>query len=103
MGGDYEFDISAETKDGFFVVKHFKKDQVSFEDVREAIITAKDGHSSRKGIFRMVCLANSFSKDAVDGHKDFEKSAKRKVPLDLIAVREKGFSVVKISRLHSED
>ena len=103
MGGDYEFDISVETKDGFFVVKHFKKDQVSFEDVREAIITAKDGHSSRKGIFRMVCLANSFSKDVVDRHKDLEKSAKRKVPLDLIAVREKGFSVVKISRLHSED
>ena len=51
----------------------------------------------------MVCLANSFSKDAVDGHKDLEKSAKRKVPLDLIGVREKGFSVVKISRLHSED
>ena len=69
MGGDYEFDISAETKEGFFVIKHFKKDQVSFEDVREAIITAKDGHSSRKGIFRMVCLANSFSKDAIDFSK----------------------------------
>ena len=35
MGGDYNFDISAETKDGFFVVKHFKKDQVSFEDIKE--------------------------------------------------------------------
>ena len=103
MGGDYEFDISAETKDGFFVVKHFKKDQVSFEDVREAIITAKDSHSSRKGIFRLVCLATSFSKDAVDKHKDLEKSAEKKIPLDLIGVREKGFSVVKISRLHSED
>ena len=102
-GGDYNFDISAETKDGFFVVKHFKKDQVSFEDVREAIITAKDGHSSRKGIFRMVCLANSFSKEAIDGHKDLEKSTKNKVPLDLIGVREKGFSVVKISSIVSED
>ena len=103
MGGDYEFDISAETIDGFFVIKHFKKDQVSFEDVREAIITAKDGHSSRKGIFRIVCLATSFSKEAVDKHKDLEKSAKRTVPLDLIGVREKGFSVVKISRIVSED
>jgi len=103
MGGDYEFDISAETKEGFFVVKHFKKDQVSFEDIKESIITAKDNHSSRKGIFRMVCLANSFSKETVDGHRDLEKSAKKKVPLDLIGVREKGFSVVKISRIVSED
>ena len=103
MGGDYEFDISAETKEGFFVVKHFKKDQVSFEDIKESIITAKDNHSSRKGIFRMVCLANSFSKETVDGHKDLEKSAKKKIPLDLIGVREKGFSVVKISRIVSED
>ena len=51
----------------------------------------------------MVCLANSFSKDAIDGHKDLEKSTKRKVPLDLIVIREKGFSVVKISKLVSED
>ena len=101
---DYEFDICAKTDDGFFVIKEFKKDQVSYEDLHEAVwIAANNIPEKRKGIFRMVCLANSFSKDAVDGHKDLEKSAKRKVPLDLIGVREKGFSVVKISRLHSVD
>ena len=101
---DYEFDICAKTGDGFFVIKEFKKDQVSYEDLHEAVwIAANNIPEKRKDIFRMVCLANSFSKDAIDRHKDLEKSAKRKVPLDLIAVREKGFSVVKISRLHSED
>ena len=101
---DYKFDICAKTDDGFFVIKEFKKDQVSYEDIHEAIwIAANNIPEKRKGIFRMVCLANSFSKDAVDGHKDLEKSTKRKVPLDLIGVREKGFSVVKISKLVSED
>ena len=101
---DYEFDICAKTDDGFFVIKEFKEDQVSYEDLHKAVwIAANNIPEKRKDIFRMVCLANSFSKDAIDRHKDLEKSAKRKVPLDLIAVREKGFSVVKISRLHSKD
>ena len=101
---DYKFDICAKTDDGFFIIKEFKKDQVSYEDLHEAVwIAANNIPEKRKGVFRMVCLANSFSKDAIDGHKDLEKSTKRKVPLDLIVIREKGFSVVKISRLHSVD
>jgi hypothetical protein len=101
---DYKFDVCAKTADGFFVIKEFKKDQVSYEDLHEAVwIAANNIPEKRKGIFRLVCLATSFSKDAIDKHKDLEKSAKRTVPLDLIGVREKGFSVVKISRLHSAD
>jgi len=102
--GDYEFDVCAKTSDGFFVIKEFKKDQVSYEDLHEAIWTAaKNIPESRKDIFRIVCLANSFSKEAVDRHIDLEKSFKDKIPVDLIVIRKKGFSVVKISRLHSKD
>ena len=101
---DYEFDVCGKTSDGFFVIKEFKKDQVNYEDLHEAVwVAAKNIPEKRKDVFRMVCLANSFSKDAVDGHKDLEESSKNKVPLDLIGIREKGFSVVKISRLVSED
>lgn len=91
---EFRFNVVAKTKEGFFVVRYFTKDQVSYGDVRETLEIADENFKTwNKDVFRLVCLAKSFSKDV---YKNYELLADKKIPLDLILVHEKGFSFAKI-------
>ena len=91
---EFRFDVVAKTKEGYFLIRYFTKDQVSPADVNETLEIADENFKTwTKGVFRLACLAKSFSNDAI---KNYELLDDKKIPVDLILVREKGFSFAKI-------
>jgi len=93
---EWAFDVVAKTTEGYFLVKYYDKDKVTHEEIKEIIKVAKDNFKTwTKGVFRLVCLAKSFDNKVLDGYDDL---IIKEVPLDLILVREKGFSFAKIGK-----
>ena len=90
---DYIFDVRANTNDGDFLIKHFKKDKIKFEELEEAGKLAKENYEP----LRLVCLAKSFDNNTIKKIDEYEKKLENKVPIDLVLIQEKGFSALKIS------
>ena len=92
---EFWFDVAAKTKEGYFLVRYFTKDQVSYDEIKETLDVAKKSFKTwSKDPFRLVCLAKGFSKQAIEGYESLTKE--EILPVDLVLVREKGFSFVKI-------
>ena len=91
----YRFNVVAKTKAGFFLVKHFTKDRVTYEDLEDMIKKGNDYFKTwRLGVFRFVCLAKNYDDKGIKDYNKLQKTQEYKIPLDLIAVGEKGFSFV---------
>jgi len=93
---EWTFDVVAKTTEGYFLVKYYDKDKVTYKEIKELIKVAKENFKTwTKGVFRLVCLAKSFDNKVLDEYDDL---IIKEVPLDLILVREKGFSFAKIGK-----
>lgn len=96
---EFHFNVVAKTKEGYFLITDFANKEVSYADLEEMVKIAKEnfgGWIRSKGIFRIVCLAKNYDDKAIRGYDKLQEKDDEKVPIDLIAVGEKGFSFVKI-------
>jgi len=57
--GNYELDIEQKTKEGYFLIKYFKQDTVTFIELEGFLKIIKKNYKD-DDIFRIVCLAKSF-------------------------------------------
>jgi len=89
---EYVLDIVTKTREGKFVIKHFKEKAVYADLERCLNIVKNEGWGD---MLRLVCLAEDFDSDIL---KNYEKLSKGiQSPVDLILYNEKGFSALKIS------
>lgn len=92
---EFRFDVAAKTKEGYFLVQYFPKDEVSYEEIDETLKIAKESFKTwTKDPFRLVILAKGFSKQAIEGYESLIEN--KTIPVDFILVKEKGFSFIKI-------
>jgi len=84
----YSFDISLDTNEGVFLLKHFTS-EVKFTDVEEMVKNAGGK------ILRVVCLANKFENMFFTEELNNKmESLQRNVNLDLIIERTDGYSMI---------
>ena len=91
----YTFDIVQDTKYGNFIIKDFKK-KASYDDLEQCLKVTNDRDNLKNGL-RLVCLAEDYDSDILKKYEELMKVVSRIIPVDLILVNEKGFSVLKIS------
>lgn len=93
---DYRFNVVAKTKEGFFLIKHFTKDKVTFSDLVQMIKMGKSVKTWTKGGFRFVCLAKNYDDNAIKNYDTLQEGDDDPIPVDLITIGKRGFSFVKI-------
>ena len=93
---DYRFNVVAKTKEGFFLIKHFTKDEVTHGDLLKMIKIGKSVKTWTKGSFRFVSLAKNYDDFAIKGYDTLQEGDDNPIPVDLITIGKKGFSFVKI-------
>ena len=91
----YTFDVVQDTKYGNFIIKDFKK-KASYDDL-EQCLKVTNGKDYLKNGLRLVCLAEDYDSDILKKYEELMETKKGILPVDLILVNEKGFSVLKIS------
>ena len=91
----YTFDIVQNTKYGDFIIKDFKK-KASYNDLEQCLKVTKIRDNLKNGL-RLVCLAEDYDSDILKKYEELVDPKVRTLPVDLILVNEKGFSVLKIS------
>lgn len=95
---DYHFNVSAKTKAGFFLIKHFTKDKVTLLDLDKMIKMGKaNAKTWTKGVFRFVCLAKNYDDNAIKNYDTLQEDDDNMIPVDLITIGKRGFSFVKIA------
>jgi len=94
--GDYTFDIVANTENGKFIIKDFKK--MASYDALKTLLNVVNRETSN--ILRLVCLAENFDSDILKKYEKLMESYSLpglQITTDLILVNAKGFSALKIS------
>jgi hypothetical protein len=86
----YAFDLVSTSSTGKFVIKHFQKTEVNYENIKECMKIAKDEFGN--DVLRLVCLADNFDKKILQKYDELDN-----IPTDLIIVTKEGFSALKIS------
>ena len=93
---DYHFNVVAETKEGFFLIKYFISGKVYHSDLVKMIEMGKSVKTWKKDTFRIVSLAAKYDDEAIKNYDTLQEGVENPIPVDLIAVGNKGFSFVKI-------
>ena len=91
----YTFDIVQKTQYGNFIIKDFKK-KASYDDLEQCLKATNNQEDLQNGL-RLACLAEDYDSDILKKYEELVKVKSSQLPVDLILVNEKGFSVLKIS------
>ena len=94
--GDYTFDVVFDYKKTIFLVKDFKKNKATYDDLEECLSVAIEQFGNK--ILRLVYLAEDFDSSILKNYQKLSDISKAP-PLDLILYNEKGFSTLKVSNV----
>jgi len=94
--GDYTFDVVFDYKKTIFLVKDFKKNKATYDDLEECLSVAIKEFGNK--ILRLVYLAEDFDSSILKNYQKLSDISKAP-PLDLILYNEKGFSTLKVSNV----
>ena len=95
--GNYKIDIIVDTREGKLFVKNFGNEHVSIDDFANFLKIIKKSYKE-EDVFRVVGLAKSFDNRIIEELEVF-KIKKKKIPCDLIQVREKGFAIINLGQV----
>jgi hypothetical protein len=95
----YKLDLLRKTKVGYFIVKDFGDNVVTFEDIQRlsSVCNKLRGKTPAKNIFRIICVAKNYDENFLD-RESLEKLMTKKLQsdlkIDLLIKEPNGYSVL---------